>query len=89
MTYDDFIEKYKPITNYIDDNASFNGWMFETYGDELEAVKISHPNKVWTIVEGDDGEFYVSNGYHYVNRQGYFITEVPYEDDEMFDILIG
>ena len=30
MTYDEFLEKHKPIQNHIDKNAGFDGMMFET-----------------------------------------------------------
>jgi hypothetical protein len=43
LTEDEWFEQFKPIPNYLDDNASFHdgehGYMFETYGDELEFVK--------------------------------------------------
>ncbi|CAB4121830.1 hypothetical protein UFOVP26_33 [uncultured Caudovirales phage] len=73
-------EKYKPIKNHLDDNASFDGIMFETYGEELAFVKAQAPDTIWTYGEEDD-KFYIQAGWHYVNRLGYFITEVPFEDD--------
>ena len=33
MDYDVWLETYRPILNHIDSNASFDGMMFETYGD--------------------------------------------------------
>lgn len=87
MNFEDWEYKYKPVLNHLDGNASFqdeqgNGIMFETFGDELQYVlKIanSEPNRVWTYVDGDEGTW-VTNGYHLVNRIGYFITAVPYDD---------
>ena len=81
MSFDEWLEKYKPITNHIDPNASFqnesgSGIMFETYGDEVEFVKAQDENRIWTYGDGDDGGGYVWNGWHYINRLGYFITEV-------------
>lgn len=32
-------------------------------------------NRVWTIVEGDDGNLWALTGYHVVNRLHYVITE--------------
>jgi hypothetical protein len=51
--------------------------MFETYGDEVEFVKSQSPANIWTYGDGDDGGGYIWNGWHFVNRLGYFITEVP------------
>ena len=77
MDFDEWCEKYKPIQNHIDTNASFDGAMFETYGDEVAFVKEQDGSYIWTYGDGDDGGSYVWNGWHFVNRIGYFITEVP------------
>lgn len=37
--FDEFLEKHKPIQNLIDENAGFDGMMFETYGKELDFVR--------------------------------------------------
>ena len=92
--YDDWFDKYKPLHNHIDVNASFGddegGCMFETFGKEydfvVEQAKLND-KKVWTIIDGDDGEQYVIAGWHYVNRFGYFVTELEWEkDDECYII---
>lgn len=78
-----FYNKYKPILNHLDDNASFDGFMFETFDDEIayvEELRLSDPKRVWTIIEGD-GVMVVSAGYHIVNRLGYIITEVHWDDE--------
>lgn len=77
---DDWYDKYRPIRNHINDNASFswgddNGCLFETYGPELEFVKAQNPKTIWTLIETEGVELIIS-GYHLVNRLGYFITEV-------------
>ena len=76
MTLDQF-EQLKPITNPYDDNASLDGVMFETYGQELDYVRQQDPRYIWTFCEEDDILF-LSQGYHLVNRIGYVITELPY-----------
>jgi len=76
MTLDQF-EELKPITNPYDDNASLDGVMFETYGQELDYVRQQDPHHIWTYCEEDDVLF-LSQGYHLVNRIGYVITELPY-----------
>ena len=37
--YFEWEEKYKPIQNHIDTNASYSGAMFETFGEEVEYVR--------------------------------------------------
>jgi hypothetical protein len=73
MTEEDFIRIYKPKKNHLDPNASWDGYMFETFGAELEAVKAAPANCIWTLYD----DMSISSGYHYVNRLGYFICEVP------------
>ncbi len=87
MTEDEWEATYKPIKNHIDDNASWNNTMFETYGEEVEFVNAQPYNKVWTWVDGDEGT-YVINGCHLVNRIGYFVCEVPWLDGQFIDIAI-
>lgn len=85
---DEWQQEFKPIKNHIDTNASFNGEMFETYGAEEEFVKSHDPAYVWTYGDGDNGGTFIWNGYHYVNRIGYFITEVPCPKDEEVQVPI-
>ena len=70
--------KYKPIKNHFDGSDKF-----ETYGEELAFVLGADPKCIWTLVDGDDGNLYIVDGYHLVNRVNYFITEVPYEGNGM------
>jgi hypothetical protein len=75
---------YKPMQNHIVPDASCSGEMFETYGPELEhviSVADSEPARVWTYLDGDDGEPIIVNGYWLVGRIGYFITEKPLEPE--------
>ena len=78
---DQFFDTYKPIKNHLDSNASWGGCMFETYGEELEFVMAQDPNHIWTIVDGEDDDVEITNGYHLVNRIGYFVSEVASPDD--------
>ena len=84
---DEWSEQYKPVTNHITKDSSWNGILFETYSPDIDyvvAVANSDPDKVWTWVDGDDGT-YIVNGYQMVNRIGYFITELPFENDPAYD----
>lgn len=93
MSIEDWEKTYKPITNHLDENASFqnendDGIMFETYGDEVEFVKKQNPNCIWTYVDGDSNASYIISGWHFVNRLGYFITEVPCPEDMTIEICL-
>ena len=92
MTFDEADEKFRFMVNNYDEYASFNGLMFETYGDEVEYVKSilsSSPDRVWTFGDGDDGGGYIWNGWSFINRIGYFISEVPCPADTTIQILVS
>lgn len=77
-------EKYKPIDNTVVKSAGTK--MFETFGDEWEFIKEQDPRYVWTWVTGDMCDIIVA-GMAYVNRFGYYVTEVPWEDDDLSVLL--
>ncbi len=86
MTEDKWFETYRPIKNPHEKDASFDGYMFETYGKELAQVLVTDPRLVWTYVEVD-GNLYIASGFHSVNRLGYFITEQICPDNTDIEIL--
>lgn len=90
ITWDEF-EQYKPMTNHIDSNASLEGCMFETYGDELAYVQSVYektPQRVWTYIDcGDEEELILDSGFSFVNRIGYVITEKPVSDDVFISVV--
>ena len=80
MTLKEWADTYKPMKNDIEPERGWNETLHETYGKELDKVRLYEPlNRVWTWVDGDNGTYLVS-GMSFVNRIGYFITEEPYED---------
>ena len=93
LTMEEWEATYKPIYNHIDTNASFqdesgNGIMFETYGEEVAFVKEQDPNKIWMYGSGDDGGTYIWSGWGFVNRLGYFITEVPFPENTTIQVQV-
>lgn len=83
--YDQWADTFRPITNHILERESCDGLLFETFGAELDFVlhtQALSPLNVWTMVEGDEGDWYVSQGFHLVNRIGYFVTEVPFDPSD-------
>jgi hypothetical protein len=93
MSFDEWLTTYKPIINHLDKNASFqdesgSGIMFETYGDEVAFVKSQDPSKIWTYGDGDMGVGYIWSGWMFVNRLGYFITEVPCPENTVIQIQL-
>lgn len=89
--YDAFLDTYKPEYNtfyraklpdtateaVLDSMTAYNGKMYETFGEELDYVRSQPADRTWTLIEAD-GKQYISPGFHIVNRQGYFITEIAW-----------
>ena len=81
-----FYSKYTCIKNHLDENAGWDGCMFETHGEEIEEV-LKYANEldgkkrtqVWTIADAD-GRMFIQAGYWHMNRLGYLITETHWED---------
>ena len=92
LTEEEWFDTFKPLPNLIDPDASFsdgeNGYMFETYGKELDFVKAQDPNRIWTYCDGDNGGTYIFQGMRIVNRIGYFVTTVPYDDSQYYEIQL-
>ena len=93
---DVFYRKYLPIYNHIvfpeykegqtEDDCIGSPMYFETYGEELEYVKM-HDNKfIWTLVEAN-GSQYIVQGFHHVNRLNYLIASVPFKEGEQREFL--
>jgi hypothetical protein len=83
MTFDDWWNEFQPIDNPFQSKPSFFVKMFETYGEELEFVQNQPADRVWT--ELDDNT--IVNGYHIVNRFGYYVTREPWDKyTEVMDV---
>ena len=88
LVWEEFEQKYKPIKNHIQKDASYDGCMFETYGEEVKYVcdlinneqKLNH---VWTILDTGFEETWIFPGYFLCDRIGYLITEKPWKDDNI------
>ena len=97
---EEFIDKHKPMKENRNVNDSWYGYMFDVGADaHIEmiaqaevAAKSNNVNKVakhiWTLIESGN-HTYISAGHHVVNREGYFVTEIPYmKYQENIDILV-
>lgn len=73
---------YKFFRPYRHPQASCDIWGgigLETFDDDLELVKSLPAEKLWTVVDGDDGDQWILTGIHTVNRVCYLITEVAHD----------
>lgn len=81
--WDEWATKYKPIPNKF---SKHNELMYETFGEELEFIKGANNAHVWTWVQGDMSDIIVA-GFSFVNRLGYYVTEVPWTDIDDYVLL--
>jgi hypothetical protein len=82
FTYDEWVEKYKPLKNQFEE-TSFEGCSFDySEDDQWEFVKKQNPENIWTMVDSDDC-FVVISGCHWVNRESYFVTEKPVQKEDL------
>lgn len=89
MTWEQFEERFQPIKNHITKREEFNGWLFETYDDDLAFVMDfanKNPEQVWTILDCD-GATVIGSGYHLINRMGYIICKVRFKKDDDITVI--
>jgi hypothetical protein len=77
-------QKFKPIKNHFRNDPDET--MFETYGEEVEFITKADNKYIWTYIQGDYSDLIVA-GYHYVNRLGYYISSVPWENEDDYVLL--
>ncbi|OPX26511.1 MAG: hypothetical protein B1H07_04230 [Campylobacteraceae bacterium 4484_166] len=77
ISFDEFKDIFEPIDNFMDQDASMDGKLFDFYGDELKYIKDeANSGTVWTVIEDIDSR-YILEGFHIKNRAGYLISTIP------------
>jgi hypothetical protein len=82
LTSDQFDESYRPIPAHDGSNMRPLDWT-----PEMEAAH--RECRVWTAVDGDNGELILMSGWHFVNRFGYIVTERPYDPLILYEVEIA
>jgi hypothetical protein len=91
LSEEEFDNQYRLVTNHMNRSAGWvvgegGGCLFETYGQELEFVKRQDRRRIWTLLDGDDGDMYVVSGFHFVNRVGYLLSRDPIPDNTSIQV---
>ena len=81
--WDKWAEKYKPVKNHFKNSGEY---AYDTYGEEVEYIKTVDPKYVWTWVQGDMSDLIIT-GMAFVNRLSYYVTEVPWTDEDEYALL--
>jgi len=80
-TFDEWVEKYKPVSD-----ANGNILYFENYGTDYNHLVKQNPLTIWTECDEGDGGYIMSRA-HFINRMCYYITEIPFGEDE--DVFVN
>lgn len=77
-------EEFIPIMN----GKSYKDFHPKIVNDEEKKIleKALLEDRVWTLLESDNGDLFLANGLHFVNRVDVFITEKPYNKNEIYEI---
>jgi len=77
---DAFYEFFCPYRHKDANHDIWGGIGLETFGGDLELVKLLPSTHVWTVVDGgDDADQWILIGIHTVNRICYLVTEVAHD----------
>ncbi len=93
LTEEQFDEQFPLLTNHLNRHASWaygegGGCLFETYGEELAFVRQQDPRTIWTLVDADGDDQAVISGFHFVNRVGYLVSQVPVPEGVSIEVRI-
>lgn len=79
MTPEEFTQEFRPVQHPREGEL----WPLER---TPEIVRAADERRLWTAVDGDDGQTFYLSGWHLVNRFGYVVTERPYPEEEEIEV---
>ncbi len=88
MSEEMFEARFPLQQNHLNPNASWDGCLFETFGEEVEFVAKQDPSTVWTLVEDGEGGECIMSGFHFVNRLGFLLSTVPVPEGTAIEVQI-
>ena len=83
INYDDWFEHYQPLLNHFESSPDNDIYRFETFGKDLEFVQKFQNCFIWTAVSCENEETWIIPGFHIVNRENYYITHTPWENENI------
>lgn len=75
---DAFYAFFKPYRHPEAQHDVWGGHGLETFGKDFDLVRRLDRNYIWTVVDGENGDQWITPGICYVNRVCYLVTEVPH-----------
>lgn len=85
MPFEEWVVGVKPNKNHLDQNARFDGMLYEHAPAELEYLSQMPPHQLWTLYE-EDGIRKIRNGLHQdlPGRLGYLHSKVYFDIHRVF-----
>ena len=80
---DVFYAHFKPYRHPEAQHDVWGGSGLETYGEDFELVRRLDHDYVWTVVDGDNDDQWITPGIRYVNRVCYLVTAVAHAGFEV------
>ena len=81
LTFNKWFDRFKPIRNQMRKDAP-HGCLFDTFGPELERVKVAPNNTIWSLSE-IDWDTIIIPGLHLGRLGGHFICQVPWSKENL------
>lgn len=79
--WEEFEKTFHPLT-HEDLGEGYDDFFDNDLLITLDTIAEIDPAHVWTVVDGDDGELYLAEGFHLVNRLGYVVARAPRAVDD-------
>jgi len=84
LTWKEFVKEYNPIKNVIEEDPACDGHLFTNFDD----VKSNFKNNIWSLVDDNVDDLYITNKIRYVNALGYLVTKIEYSDDVDIEVRL-
>ena len=84
LTSEEWDDEFIPIM----EGESYKDFHPKIVNDDEKLIleKALLEDRVWTLVEDDDNDLVLLNGLHVVNRIDVYITQKPYNRNELYEV---
>lgn len=79
ITWEEWETTYRPAPN---PESTDIGYWQAYYDDLFDIPGDVDQHYIWTMIDGDGMYAHIVSGIHIINRLGYFVTEVPWTEEE-------
>lgn len=81
--WEQWVEHFQPIVNYLNNLSPYNGYMYDALNEEKDAVFKSNIQHVWSVFEGgDNAEFLFPGIKESRNTIGYIICKISWKKEQ-------